>query len=173
MILTKAFQNLKPNASLLVLFGTVSGAFLADRAASSLRSFAIPLGYTFAFFIVVYILWVYSLVASRIPKNQRLFVTAGIAAFSIIIFGIHAAPAQAQFLNGAEDLFTSLDVDDDLVAVVFNLLRVALVIAFAVSLLPAFNAARDGDDWKALAKPPVLAAVLIAVSDAVVELITG
>lgn len=173
MILTRTIQDLKPNASLLVLLGSVSGAFLVSRAVSSLRSLSMPLGYTFAFVVVVYILWGYSVIASRIPKRQRLFVTASIAAFSIALFGIYASPAYAQFLNGAEDLFTSLDVDDDLVAVVFNLLRVALVIAFAVSLLPAFSAARDGDDWKALAKPPVLAAVLIAVSDAVVELITG
>ena len=172
-MILKAIQNIKPSASLSVLLGSASGAFLVSRTVSFLSSLAIPLGYAFASATVVYVLWAYSVVAYRIPKAQRLVVTAGITAFSIAIFGIHASPAHAQFLNGAEDLFTSLDVDDDLVAVVFNLLRVALVIAFAVSLLPAFNAARDGDDWKALAKPPVLAAVLIAVSDAVVELITG
>ena len=173
MILIEAIRNLKLSASLLVLLGSVSGAFLAGRAVSFLSSLAIPLGYVFALAAVAYVLWAYIVVAYRIPKLQRLIVTAGIATFSIAIFGIHALPAHAQFLNGAEDLFTSLDVDEDLVEIVFNLLRIALVIAFAISLLPAFNAARDGDDWKALAKPPVLAAVLIAVSDAVVELIAG
>ncbi|MEN8444372.1 MAG: hypothetical protein ABG776_05090 [Cyanobacteria bacterium J06555_13] len=173
MVLIKAIQNPKLSAPLLVVSGSAAGSFLVAKAVSSLSLLAIPLGYAFALSAVAYVLWAYSAVVYRMPKVQRLAVTAGVATFSIAIFGIHALPAHAQFLNGAEDLFTSLDVDEDLVEVVFNLLRFAFVIAFAVSLLPAFNAARDGDDWKALAKPPVLAAVLIAVSDAVVELITG
>lgn len=173
MTVIKIIRGLEVRAFWILLFGSIAGLFLVSKSVTFLSTVSIVLSYGFGLAAVAFVLWGYNRIVFRLPKSRRLIAIAGMTIFSIVTFGAHALPAQAQFLNGAEDLFTSLDVDEDLVAVVFNLLRIALVIAFAVSLLPAFNAARDGDDWKALAKPPVLAAVLIAVSDAVVELIAG
>ncbi|MEM8805906.1 MAG: hypothetical protein AAGF01_07760 [Cyanobacteria bacterium P01_G01_bin.38] len=170
----KRYRVDKFDSVLLILLGSSAFSFLVGRAVESLNAFAMPVGYAFGIAAITYMLWGYTRVSTILNKEQRLFGIAGIAVYTIAIFGFQAAPAHAQFLQGAEALFESVEgIDETLVDTLFTVLRIAFVIAFVISLLPAFNAARDGDDWKSLAKAPVLAAVLIAVADVVIGLIAG
>lgn len=159
---------------MLLLLGISAFTFLTGRSVQWLNVYMMPLGYAYGVCSLSYILWTYTRIIDLLGRNQRSIAQMFMCVVAVSIFAFNSSPAAAQFLNGAEALFGGFPgIDQTLVDVVFNLLRVALIIAFAVSLLPAFNAARDGDDWKTLAKTPVLAAVLVAVSDVVVGIIIG
>lgn len=158
----------------LLLLGITAFTFLTGRTVQWLNMSMMPVGYAYGVCSLTYLLWAYTKIIDLLRRNQRSVAQMCMCVIAVSIFAFNASPANAQFLNGAEALFGGFPgIDQTLVDVVFNLLRVALIIAFAVSLLPAFNAARDGDDWKTLAKTPVLAAVLVAVSDVVVGIIIG
>ena len=123
--------------------------------------------------------YMFSLVSRRLHRWQKIlaFLAIGIAAFSVIG---HAGSANAQFLQNAEDFFVdgantfNLGASVELlVTLIFWIIRGAFVIGVAIALLPAIQAAREGDEWRSLAKTPMLVVGIVLAGATSVDFLVG
>ena len=87
-------------------------------------------------------------------------------------------PSSAAFLTKAEEgLKTVLSVSTDdaditsLITLLFNILRALLIIYIAVSIVKVVNASREDDDWKQMARFPLIVVVGVMVADVLAEMI--
>lgn len=108
--------------------------------------------------------YVFGQLYKRMSKINRTvaFLMSGM---SIVLLFTDAGTANAQFLKNAEDFFTTGAATFGLgtqvtllVSLIFWIIRGAFVIGVAIALLPAIQAAREGDEWRSLAKTPMLVA---------------
>ena len=119
-------------------------------------------------------------VSQRLHRWQKAlaFFAIGAAIFSVIG---HAGPANAQFLQNAEDFFTDGANTFNLgrtkwpflVSLIFWIIRGAFVISVAIGLLPAIQAAREGDEWRSLAKTPMLVVGIVLAGATSVDFLVG
>ena len=110
-------------------------------------------------------------------KRVLAFFAIGAAIFSVIG---NAGAANAQFLQNAEDFFTdganTFGLGDQvalLVSLIFWIIRGAFVIGVAIALLPAIQAAREGDEWRSLAKTPMLVVGIVLAGATSVDFLVG
>ena len=123
--------------------------------------------------------YMFSQVSHRLNRWQKslAFFAIGAAIFSVIG---HAGTANAQFLQNAEDFFTeganTFGLGDQvalLVSLIFWIIRGAFVIGVAIALLPAIQAAREGDEWRSLAKTPMLVVGIVLAGATSVDFLVG
>ena len=123
--------------------------------------------------------YLFSLLSKRMQRWQKTlsFVTIGAAIASVIG---NAGTANAQFLQNAEDFFVtgaetfSLGASVTLlVTLIFWIIRGAFVIGVAIALLPAIQAAREGDEWRSLAKTPMLVVGIVLAGATSVDFLVG
>ena len=123
--------------------------------------------------------YMFSIVSQRLYRWQKMlaFLAIGAAIFSILG---DAGPANAQFLQNAEDFFTDgaeeFNLGDSvrlLVTLIFWIIRGAFVIGVAIALLPAIQAAREGDEWRSLAKTPMLVVGIVLAGATSVDFLVG
>jgi hypothetical protein len=121
----------------------------------------------------------FGLLHKRLNKWQRslVFLCAGAA---IVFFIGNAGTAQAQFLQNAEDFFTqgadTFGLGESvtlLVTLIFWIIRGAFVIGVAIALLPAIQAAREGEEWRSLAKTPMLVVGIVLAGSTSVDFLVG
>ena len=105
------------------------------------------------------------------------FMTIGVS--SVLIAG-NAGAAHAQFLQNAEDFFIAgagnFGLGDSitlLINLIFWLIRGAFVIGVAIALLPAIQAAREGEEWRSLAKTPMLVVGIVLAGATSVDFLTA
>lgn len=96
----------------------------------------------------------------------------------VILFSDSGA-VHAQFLQNAEDFFQTgvarFDLGeglDDLIFLIFWLIRGAFVIGVAIALLPAIQAAREGEEWRSLAKTPMIVVGIVLAGATAVDFLT-
>ncbi|OLP17774.1 hypothetical protein BST81_11910 [Leptolyngbya sp. 'hensonii'] len=86
-------------------------------------------------------------------------------------------PAQAQFMNKAEqffDKFTSTaNIDPKVTDLVFSTLRGLFLLYLSISLIRVVQAARNDEDWQTLARTPLIIVITIVVADVLTGLVTG
>ena len=121
----------------------------------------------------------FSQVNHRLHRWQKAlaFFAIGAAIFSVVG---HAGDANAQFLQNAEDFFTegasTFGLGNQvalLVSLIFWIIRGAFVIGVAIALLPAIQAAREGDEWRSLAKTPMLVVGIVLAGATSVDFLVG
>ncbi|MGD2184382.1 hypothetical protein [Lusitaniella coriacea] len=96
------------------------------------------------------------------------------AVASTIAIGLFAPPAAAQFFQSAEDWMSQQFPDAaDVVPVVFNVLRGLFVLYVGIALVKVINAMRDDEDWKSLARTPLIILIAVTLGDVLVVLIIG
>ena len=107
---------------------------------------------------------------SKIAGLATLFVLAS-ASFS---------PAQAQFLQSAEqaatDLTTGLGGATDIspvITFIFGALRLLLIVYMAVALIQIVNSARQGEEWKDLVRTPLLIILVVIIGDFIAAIVVG
>ncbi|MFK8185197.1 MAG: hypothetical protein AB8B99_17635 [Phormidesmis sp.] len=123
--------------------------------------------------------YMFSLVSKRLRRWQKnlSFSVIGAAIFSVLS---NAGAANAQFLQNAEDFFvegaTTFNLGNSvtlLVTLIFWIIRGAFVIGVAIALLPAIQAAREGDEWRSLAKTPMLVVGIVLAGATSVDFLVG
>ena len=123
--------------------------------------------------------YMFSHISKRLHPWQRMlaFIAIGAAIFSVIG---NAGAANAQFLQNAEDFFTAGAATFNLgaqvallVSLIFWIIRGAFVIGVAIALLPAIQAAREGDEWRSLAKTPMLVVGIVLAGATSVDFLVG
>lgn len=99
---------------------------------------------------------------------------------SLVLIMGNAGAAHAQFLQNAEDFFTTgaaaFGLGDSitlLISLIFWLIRGAFVIGVAIALLPAIQAAREGEEWRSLAKTPMLVVGIVLAGATSVDFLTA
>lgn len=124
--------------------------------------------------------------------------TVGAIAFLILFAGLMVDSSNAQFLNGAESFIknslcqsilqaatgaggegtnnASTTQAKDMVGMTglfFTVLRVIMILYIITSIIKILNAAREDEDWKSLAKTPLIVVIALVIGDSLVSLVTG
>ena len=125
-------------------------------------------------------------------KRDGLFSLAGILLFGLFFADLLINDAHAQFLKGAEtflkDSLTTaltqsgasggsdgLDNQDmvGMVGIFFTVIRAIFILYIITSIVKVVNAAREDEDWKQLARTPLIVVIAIVVGDSLVGLVTS
>jgi hypothetical protein len=95
-------------------------------------------------------------------------------AFTILWLDFLIAPGAAQFFNGAESWMGNVfPGSDQVIGLIFNTLRGLMILYIGISLVKVVNAAREDDDWKSMARTPLLILLSVTVGDVLVGYIIG
>ena len=146
---------------------------------SHLSQFSHLLGIAFSavfLFIGGYFL---TLLRERFNRWQKALAFFFAGATAVFVLS-NAGAADAQFLQNAEDFFTTgastFGLGNQvalLVSLIFWIIRGAFVIGVAIALLPAIQAAREGDEWRSLAKTPMLVVGIVLAGATSVDFLVG
>lgn len=131
-------------------------------------------------YLYPYIYWKQIARLERFCLSKKINPTSAVAVFGLVavlgmsLFGT-VEPAQAQFFNKTENWLNSAipGMPQDLVKLIFNILRLMFVIYLGVSLVKVIQASRDGEDWATLARTPGIVLVTCTLGDVLGGLITG
>jgi hypothetical protein len=106
--------------------------------------------------------------------------------FTGVVFGLlagvvlglsFAEPSHAQFFNGAQNFiktnFKGAAGADTVVTLVMNTLRLLFVMYVLFGIVQVFQAVRQGEEWKDLAKTPFFVVLAGTMGDVLVGAITG
>ncbi|MBE9052749.1 hypothetical protein IQ243_20440 [Nostocales cyanobacterium LEGE 11386] len=98
----------------------------------------------------------------------------------VFVLDFASAPANAQFFNNAQTWFNSVFVpaagNPQTTAVInlfFNVLRGLFLLYVGVALVQIIQAARNDEDWKSLARTPLIIVLAVFVGDLVTGLLIG
>lgn len=113
----------------------------------------------------------------RWQKKYNVNVLAILSAFVSVVFIIDlaAAPANAQFFQGAETWMSGAfpGIDAAVVTLFFNVLRAIFLLYLGISIVKVIQAARQDEDWQNLARTPFIIVVAVVSADLITTLITG
>lgn len=98
----------------------------------------------------------------------------GLQIFILFWIDIFAAPANAQFYLSAEDYLTGALPDaTELINLIFIVLRGIVILYVGYNLVKVVTADRDDQDWKSLARTPLIVVMMLTIGDGVITLIVG
>jgi hypothetical protein len=94
---------------------------------------------------------------------------------TIFLLDLTTAPAQAQFLNNAQQWLPGAfpNIDATIVEIFFNVLRALFLLYLAISLVRIINAARQDEDWQQLARTPLIILITVVMGDILTGFIVG
>lgn len=97
-----------------------------------------------------------------------------ILALALYLINFFADPASAQFLNGAQNWMQSqFPQGQQVIPLVFNVLRGLFLLYLAISLIGVVQAARQDQDWQTLARTPLIILMTVTLGDVLVGFIIG
>jgi hypothetical protein len=120
---------------------------------------------------------------SNFEKWQRKY---GINVYTILfclvgtVFTIDmaAAPANAQFMNNAEQFFKNADyfgtvAESPVIGFIFAILRGLFLLYLGISLVQVVQKSRNDEDWQTIARTPIIVAITVVVGDVLAGLVVG
>ncbi|BAZ03135.1 hypothetical protein NIES37_71480 (plasmid) [Tolypothrix tenuis PCC 7101] len=169
-------RNWKENASIAGLMAVGTGLMIADISIHHMVMASLAFGTG----IVALLPKEANLLLSNFEKWQRkyginiytvLFCLVGV----VFMLDIATAPANAQFMQNAEDFFTEYftGVNEDIIRYVFAVLRGLFLIYLGIGLIRVVQAARNDEDWQTIARTPIIVALTVVVGDLLAGLVTG
>lgn len=106
--------------------------------------------------------------------NPNLFMGAILGLLAgVLLLSMYMEPAQAQFFGNAETFFLKLGVDATMTALIVNVVRALFILYLLFGLVQVINAARQGEEWKDLAKTPFLVMMAGSIGDLLIGQIGG
>jgi hypothetical protein len=169
-------RNWKENASIAGLMAVGTGLMIADISIHHMVMASLAFGTA----IVALLPKEANSLLSNFEKWQRKY---GINIYTILfclvgaVFTIDmmAAPANAQFMQNAEDFFLEYfeGVDETIIQYVFAVLRGLFLIYLGIGLIRVVQAARNDEDWQTVARTPIIVALTVVVGDILAGLVTG
>lgn len=92
----------------------------------------------------------------------------------IFAFDVMATPVSAQFMQNAESWMEGqFEAAADVIPLVFNVLRGLFLLYLGISLVKVINALREDEDWKSLARTPLIILIAVTLGDVLASLIVG
>ncbi len=93
---------------------------------------------------------------------------------TLFLFQSVAEPANAQFFNSAEQWMTGQFPNaQQVIPLVFNVLRGLFVLYLGISLVRVVQAARQDEDWQNLARTPLIIMIAVTMGDVLAGMIVG
>jgi hypothetical protein len=164
---------------------TLAGVyFVSSIGAFALGSFAIAISLLIAcLYANPYIVLTLQRQYSQTLRQMRLspvMVTGCLIGFlggAAVFFSI-ADPAHAQFFTNTEEFLTTLAADAGgdfvgVITIIMNTIRALFLIYMIFGLVQVINAARQGEEWKDLAKTPFLILMIGVLGDVLAGAIIG
>jgi hypothetical protein len=143
-------RNWKENASIAGLMAVGTGLMIADISIHHMIMASLAFGTG----IVALLPKEANSLLSNFERMQRKY---GINIYTVLfclvgtvfMLDIAAAPANAQFMQNAEDFFTEYftGVNEDIIRYVFAVLRGLFLIYLGIGLIRVVQAARNDEDW--------------------------
>lgn len=115
-------------------------------------------------------------IPSVMPKKRKMTFTtiSYLLTSGVLLFDTLSTPASAQFMMKAENWMKGqFDQAADVITLIFNVLRAIFILYIGFSLFQVINAGRQDEDWKAIAKQPMIVLVAISVADVLTGMIIG
>jgi hypothetical protein len=118
----------------------------------------------------------------NLPRRSRILLQISAAAiiFLCLWLDYFIAPANAQFFKRAEDFFNNTltqgstnNNSNNVIALIFNVLRAIYLLYIAVSLVGVINALRKDEDWQSVARIPLLVVVAVTIADVLTGFVIG
>ncbi len=169
-------RNWKENTSIAGLMVVGTGLMIADISIHHM----IMASLAFATGIVALLPKEANSLLSNFERMQRKY---GINIYTVLfclvgavfLLDIAVAPANAQFMQNAEDFFTEYftGVNEDIIRYVFAVLRGLFLIYLGIGLIRVVQAARNDEDWQTIARTPIIVALTVVVGDLLAGLVTG
>jgi len=114
-------------------------------------------------------------------KNRVKFWHVATGALAIAVVVNLATPAHAIFLSGLETFVTDLvteaadqsggeGIDEGIVALIFNIFRLAFILLVIAASLFAYNQAQQGNDWRPIITQIALAIAIVIAIDVLTAL---
>ncbi|BAZ18353.1 hypothetical protein NIES4071_102380 (plasmid) [Calothrix sp. NIES-4071] len=96
---------------------------------------------------------------------------------TVFLLDMATAPANAQFLNKAEEFFKNTayfpDIDPTIIGFIFAVLRGLFLLYLGISLVQVVQKARQDEDWQTIARTPIIVAITVVVGDTLAGLVVG
>ena len=146
---------------------------------ASLSQLSQPIGLVASIAFICISGFMFAQLYQKIGRKRRAmcFVVTGLLATLLFTNG---GVANAQFLQNAETFFTAGATQfnlgtsiDLLIGLIFWIIRGAFVIGVAIALLPAIQAAREGEEWRTLAKTPMIIVGIVLAGSTSVDFLVG
>lgn len=123
-----------------------------------------------------------SLLANFDKWQRRYGISASTVLFclvgTIFFLDMFAAPANAQFMNNAEEFFKNADyfgevADSPVIGFIFAILRGLFLLYLGIALVQVVQKARNDEDWQTIARTPIIVAITVVVGDVLAGLVVG
>jgi hypothetical protein len=121
-------------------------------------------------------LWFLQPILSLQQRKSAATILLFCSALAVLHILVPTSSVSAQFLNNAEEFFSSsFEGVDEAIELLFNGVRAVYVIYLAVSLWRAFQESRggDGEDFATLARTPAKVLIIVTLADVLVGILTG
>lgn len=97
---------------------------------------------------------------------------------TVFLLDMFAAPANAQFMNNAEQFFKNPDyfgdvADTPVIGFIFAVLRGLFLLYLGISLVQVVQKAGRDEDWQTIARTPIIVAITVVVGDVLAGLVVG
>lgn len=115
-------------------------------------------------------------IPSVLPLRQKWTVTsiAYLLTSGVLFFDTLSTPASAQFMLKAENWMKSnFSEASAIIPLIFNVLRAVFIIYIGYSLFQVINAGRQDEDWKSMARQPLMVLVSVTIADVLTGMIIG
>ena len=96
-----------------------------------------------------------------------------------LVLEVSLAPAHGQFMNNAQDWMNrNLNSQNDAqiktaIDLIFNVLRGIFIVYIASEVIKIINSRDENDDWKQMAKKPLIVLMAVVVGDTLIGIIIG
>jgi hypothetical protein len=118
----------------------------------------------------------------NLSRRSRILlqISAAVVIFLCLWLDYFIAPANAQFFKRAEEFFkntltqgSTSNSSNNVIALIFNVLRAIYLLYIAVSLVGVINALRKDEDWQSVARIPLLVVVAVTIADVLTGFVIG
>jgi succinate dehydrogenase/fumarate reductase cytochrome b subunit len=93
---------------------------------------------------------------------------------ALYLFNALASPASAQFMNNAQNWMQGVfPQGGNAIPLVFNVLRGLFLLYLAISIVQVVQAGRNDEDWKTLARTPLIILIAVVLGDVLTGFIIG
>lgn len=97
---------------------------------------------------------------------------------TVFLLDMFAVPANAQFMNNAEQFFKNAEyfgdvADTPVIGFIFAVLRGLFLLYLGISLVQVVQKAGNDQDWQTIARTPIIVAITVVVGDVLAGLVVG
>ena len=173
-------SNIRKNDLTWLGFGLAALVYLTITEPLFITTFA---GFSLLFFGLWHLARTSPMISGTVSSKISFWQVISLIISLTIIFSTSETPAHAIFLGGLEDFFRELateasraggeSIDENVITLIFNLIRGVFLLLVAAASLFAYNQAQQGNDWRPIIVQIGLAFGIVIAIDIITFLFIG